>query len=310
MKKFIQSLFLIFFSMLIPAVILIGIFHKYIPAPKITNSYSLNEKIKFLHNKKDLNVDVLTIGSSMALNNVHSGVIMDMLNVDTYVNNAAWGLRIPQVYTFTKLLCEEYTPKKVIFTSNVVDFYKQKVLFNTEDIFDYIKGNSLLGYQLRFFQTDYFFRRLYTNWRNFNTNKTYMSLRFDDFGAILLQKEGFEKNKERWKAEIYFEPVKEDSYDYLDSLALMFYEKGVEFIYVQTPVREGMLNDKDYSKNIIKHIEKTRLILEKYPNVFFVDCTKRVWNDSLYVDTQHFNSEGAEEFSRYFLMKYFNLDKP
>ena len=306
MKKFINSLFLFFLILVLPTAALIAVFHKYIPGPKITNSYSLNEKNKFLQSKKDLQVDVLTLGSSIALNNAHSGVIMDLMNTTSYLNTAAWGLRISQMYDITKSLLSDYNPKKVILTANVVDFYPPEIQLDVKDISDFIRSNSTLKYQFRFFETDYFFRRLYTNRRNFSTNKIYMSLNFDDYGAVMFQKEGFVKNDERWKKLIHFKPIRQENYIYLDSLASMFSIKGVEFIYVQTPIREGMLSD-EYSENIIIHIDKIKAILGKYPNTFFVDGTKKVWDDSLFVDTQHLNSVGAEVFSNYFLTEYLNL---
>ncbi len=306
MKKFIYSLFLFFLILLLPTAALIAVFHKYIPGPKITNSYSLNEKNKFLQSKKDLQVEVLTLGSSIALNNAHSGVIKDMMNINSYINTAAWGLRISQIYDITKSLLPDYNPGKVILTANVVDFYPPEIQLDVKNITDFVKDKSTLKYQFRFFETDYFFRRLYTNRRNFSTNKIYMSLNFDNYGAVMFQKDGFEKNDDRWKKPIHFKPIRQENYIYLDSLASLFSLKGIEFIYVQTPIRKGMLND-GYSENIIKHIDKIKAILGKYPNTFFVDGTKRVWDDSLFVDTQHFNSKGAEGFSTYFLTEYLNL---
>ena len=104
MKRFINNVFVFFLILVLPVIALLVVFQKYIPAPKISNSYSLNEKDKFLQRKKNLQVDVLTLGSSIALNNAHSGVITDMMGTDSYLNTAAWGLRISQMYDMTKIL--------------------------------------------------------------------------------------------------------------------------------------------------------------------------------------------------------------
>lgn len=130
-----------------------------------------------------------------------------------------------------------------------------------------------------------------------------MSLAFDDFGAVLLQKKGFEINDKRWVKKILFEPIIPKSYLYLDSLASLLAANDVEFIFVQTPVRKGMLNE-DYSVNIKKHIDKVHSVLDKYPNTVVIDGTVKVWADSLFVDSQHLNSTGAEVFSRYWLSRY------
>lgn len=309
MKKFINSVFLFLLILFLPVITVLFLFHNFIPAPKITNSYSLNEKNKFLQRKKDLHVDVLTLGSSIALNNVHSGVILDMMNTDSYINTAAWGLRISQIYNITKALIDNYDPHKVILTANVVDFYPPEIQLDVNQIKDFIESDFPLKYQFRYFETNYFFRRLYTNRGNFRTNKIYMSLNFDDYGAVMFQKEGFEKNDNRWKKTIHFKPIKQENYIYLDSLAALISSRGIEFIYVQTPIREGMLDD-NYSTNILKHIDKVRAIIEKYPNTFFVDGTRNLWSDSLFVDVQHLNSLGAEKFTSYFLAEYLNMKKP
>lgn len=308
MKKFIYSLFLFFLILVLPTAVLIAVFHKYIPAPKITNSYSLNEKNKFLQKKINLKVDVLTLGSSIALNNAHSGVIMDMMKTASYINTAAWGLRISQIHDITKSLLDDFNPKTVILTANVVDFYPPEIQFDVSEISRYIRSNSSLKYQFRYFETDYFFRRLYTNRRNFRTNSIYMSLNFDAFGGVLFQKEGFKKNDERWKKKINFKPIRQENYIYLDSLTSLLSSKGIEFIYVQTPMREGMLNEA-YSENIIKHVEEVSAIMKKYPNTFLIDGSERVWGDDLFVDSEHLNSVGAEKFSAYFMNEYFDLKK-
>jgi len=240
------------------------------------------------------------------LNNVHSGVIKEMMNTDSYINTAAWGLRISQIFSMTKSLLEDYNPQTVILAANVIDYYPPEIKLDVKEITDFIRSGSPIKYQYKYFETDYFFRRLYTNRRNFNTNEIYMSLNFDANGGVLLQKKDFEKNNERWKKSIHFEPVKQENYLYLDSMASMLSSKGIELIYVQTPIRSGML-DNNYSNNISNHVNRLNTILDKYPNTFFIDATKRRWEDSLFVDVQHFNSIGAKEFTRYFIKEYLNV---
>jgi hypothetical protein len=289
--------------LVLPAIILIVALNEDVPGPKITNSYSLNEKLHFLEKRKGLQADILAIGSSITLNNTHSGVIVKRLKTDSYLNTGAWGLRIPNIYSMTKSLLHEFNPKKVILTTNVVDFYPQEINIEMDEVKAYLTEGSPVKYQIRYFEANYFFRRLYTNMVNFNSRKIYMSLNFDKFGAVLLQKKGFEINEKRWVKKILFEPITPESYLYLDSLSLLLAANDVELIYVQTPVREGMINA-EYSANIKKHIKKVHTILDKYPNSYVVDGTAEVWNDSLFVDSQHLNSKGAEVFSEYWLTKY------
>src|SRR5882762_5458526 len=61
-----------------------------LPGPNLSNSFSLNEKLLFLR-KHSGKKNILAIGSSMALNNLHSETIVNILNDTSYINAASWG---------------------------------------------------------------------------------------------------------------------------------------------------------------------------------------------------------------------------
>ena len=87
-------------------------------------------------------MNILAIVSSMTLNNLNSGVVVDHYKDSTYLNTGAWGARISQTNAIASLLIDELKPRTVILVSNMDDWIKGE---------DYVVDTAL-------------FRRYLTRW--------------------------------------------------------------------------------------------------------------------------------------------------
>lgn len=304
MKKFLKTSLIFFGILIFPFVLALIVLHDYIPAPKITNSYSFNEKIKFVEIKENKQADYIAIGSSMTLNNINSDVVTELLSTKSYLNLSSWGLRIKDDYILIKRLFEIHKPKTLIIVSIIIDFGPSGLEYNVDDIYDYIDSENEIKYQFKYLELKYFFKRLVTNRINYNTNKIYASLNFDKYGGVALEPDGFEIKKSRWNEKLSYEYIDIQNYLYLDSISSFLTEKNVELIFVQTPLREGLLDDY-YTTNLEKHVNKIQPILHKYGHTF-CNANNDTWPDSLFVDYAHMNSTGTEKLSKYWIDEYFD----
>ena len=167
-----------------------------------------------------------------------------------------------------------------------------------------MSDKNIPKYQYKYFDIQYFFKRLVTNYINFNTNDIYKSLNYDQYGAVMLNGENLEINQRRWMAKIGFDHIWPAQYDYLDSLSAYLSENNIELIFIQSPIRSGMV-DKHFTKNMLDHKQKVNKILQQNNHTKLIDCTDTLWSDELFADSDHLNNKGNLKVSKYWVKKYF-----
>jgi len=96
-------------------------------SPCVTDNFSLNEKLGFLKHYPKGNVEIVCVGSSLALNNIDSQAFLAELGSQrTYVNVAAFGMKIGHTRHLLRLYLERFHPKLVILPMGLVDFLKDR----------------------------------------------------------------------------------------------------------------------------------------------------------------------------------------
>src|SRR5258706_10152863 len=106
MRKFITRLITFSIYFLLVAVSLIALYfyiqkitYQDIPALNFSNSYSFNEKIRFLKNSSK-EPNIIAVGSSMCLNNLYSNTVIKEFKSDKFLNTASWGMSMHDDYLF------------------------------------------------------------------------------------------------------------------------------------------------------------------------------------------------------------------
>jgi len=304
MKKFLIHNIIFLSLLFVPFVIGLVIFKEFIPAPRISNSYSFNEKMKFVANRQVENPEILAIGSSITFNNLNSDVITNSFNTESYINMSSWGMRMEDVYALLEPSIDLFNPRIVVIASSAVDFNGRNIVYNIDDISDYLNRGNMWSYQYATFNPKYFFKRMVTNYMYYNSVNTYKSLSFDEHGAVLLSDTDLQKIKSRWEQEVVFDYMVPTSYEYLDSIAGFLAEKKVELVFVQSPVRAN-IRTHTYVKNISQHIHRVNEILDHHDQTF-INCTQMPLDDYYFADSQHLNVAGAGEFTKYWVDEYLN----
>jgi hypothetical protein len=310
MRRFIQSfiafsLFFLFLSLVLGFTFLE--YHNLnpigdLPPPNLSNSFSLNEKLRFLRDKpKD--AEVIALGSSMTLNNLNSEVLVKALGTNKYLNAGAWGASFTDNYQLLKVLGQTYpSMKTLIISSNLIDFQHGVKSADYKVIADYLNPSKfridqyyLYHANMKYFVNSYPYTRLVRT-----HSQDYFYVGFDNFGAVNLDGENFHITKDRWELAFLSDQVKSEQYSYLDSISTYCRNKGIKLIFCQNSYRIKMKQRfaKTRLKMINDHVEKVFAILARDHHIF-VDAGERDWDDTLFVDAIHLNREGTKQVTAY-----------
>ncbi len=271
------------------------------PAVNLSNSYSFNEKMQFLKSKQE-HSEVMAIGSSMSLNNLHSQTVVEKLGTTSFVNTASWGVNMEETFFLLKIVEEVYQPKTVILSSSLVDFMKSKKVFRYELIEGYLKRSKpgfyyyWITFDLKYFTNNFIFAK---TTRSDPDNLEYLG--FDEFGGVNFESNQFKINKLRWEDRIVDRYEFEgEQYNYLDSISTFCKNKNIKLLFSQGPIRKGILSSYDDKEQqiLFNHVDRVKRIISKHGN-YFVDAANTEWHDSLFFDNTHLSSKGAEIYTEF-----------
>lgn len=272
-----------------------------IPAPIFSDSYSFNEKVLFL---KDDTYDakIISIGSSMTLTNLHSEVIISEFQSEKYINTASWGSCMEDNYSLLNLFYGIYPVDVLIIVSNIGDFQEVTKDIDVAFVKDYLTGKigDVIGIYFRNFNLSYYIDNYIYAKRYRNRNNAYQSLRYDRFGMVKFERLNFKISQKRWVNDYLGNFNKELDYSYLDSISDHCVRNNIDFYFFQGPIREGLESKvAQFERDLVdSHIARIDSILTN-DNHHFVNSTKVVWPDSLFVDGIHLNELGARLFTGY-----------
>ena len=289
-----------------PIIFIVGVLFSYFGQPPMdySNSVSLNAKINDIRiNHPKSNLEVLSFGSSMNLNNLNSNVIVNNFGTK-YLNISSWGQNMQETFNLLQIFVPFYKPKFVLISGNYVDFLSSNKNINYNSIKNYIYYKQ--------FNTNInpFNQKSVQFYRNSNYKKrSYQNLSYDEYGGINFFGKGFEIKKSRWNGDKIKKP-KLTQYKYLDSIINYCKNKQIKLIYSQSPFRHGFISKINTKEQTIinHHIYKLDSILNKN-NIYFINSFKIAWPDSLFVDYSHLNKKGSVLYTRFITNNLKSLTK-
>ncbi len=277
------------------------------PAPKISNNYSLNEKLFFFN---EFQANHLTIGSSVALNNIHSEELIQVTKNENYLNLASWGMKMSDNFCLLKVYFKNNNASVIFLASSIIDFTNSGVKLTRDQIDGRISNPNFYlksFYYLSNSDIRYYYKYLKLNktWK-FNNN-ILESIEFDKHGSVLYSNTNFSFDSTAYNTNgNSFEHLNPIEYNFLDSISDFLAKNQCKLVYIQTPTRTSLI-DQSYQRRKEKHIQRVKKILFRYHHDF-IDGSVIDWNDSLYVDYGHFNEKGARLFTRYTISEFINSD--
>ena len=272
-----------------------------IPAPRLSDSYSLNEKIEFLRKSKK-NTAIITIGSSISLNNLHSETIKRKLHSDSYLNASSWGMNMQDNYSLLKVLHEVYHPNTIIIASSISEFELPPKQVDYPVVKNYLTSSNVVSdfyhltcFNLRYYMKNFKYTKLVKSAKN-----QYEYLGFDENGGVNIDDNNFKIDSVRWDFDFNFKKIIPINYTYLDSISKFCKSNNIKLLFFQSPFRRGLYTKLDNKKLnemelYINHVEN---ILKKDKHMF-INSNKILWADTFFIDSEHFNIKGAKNFTEY-----------
>ena len=298
MKKLVSTillfnLFIFFISFCI--VFIYGVWNnvsfKNFPPPELSDSYSFNDKISFAKNQK---ADIISIGSSLTLNNISSDVVVNHFKTISYLNLASWGICMEDAFKILQFYYKFHKPKKLIIASNLFDFNSGPKKFNSEELYDFMNSKFSITYHLKHMNLKHYINNFGSNVKVKNGRVFYLPIPYDKYGG-----QGLDtiRHLKSWNDPCINPIVENSHYVYLDSISKFCLSKNIELYFFQSPTRNSLFND---SNRLItnNHINRIGKILSR-KNQFFVNSNNQFWNDYLFVDGIHLNATGAKVFTKY-----------
>lgn len=308
MKKFIINLIYFSFFFIVLSISIVG-FYFYrnkitindLPALNFSDSYSFNEKIRFLKTKEKKET-VIAIGSSMTQNNLHSKTTLANLDSRNYLNTSSWGMSLGDDFNLLKKLNSIYKIKQLIIVSNIIDFQQQDKHIDFKFVESYLKSDyfNIVVKFIQLFDLKYYKNNLTYAKKVRNCYRDYEYLNYDKYGAVNFQKDSFNIDKQRWLTDYLENSGFQVQYNYLDSISNYCKVNGIKLLFFQSPIRQGIWCDLDTSKlgNLNFHVKKVKHILEAN-NQIFINSSEKLWSDTLFVDAIHFNEIGAQQYTKF-----------
>ena len=308
MKKFIlkSCVYLIGVTMIFSMIILLMDKNK-MNFNQVSNSVSLNRKIDFIK-KGAFTPKILSVGSSMNLNNLNSEIIKNNLNISNkeYLNVSSWGTTVSEDYFLLKTFLLHFNKvESVFYTINFNSFQElemnNRVFIDYKLLEKYLNNNSFFsGFSLK---TSTFYR-FFSDYRYvsfLSDSLFYTSLKYDSSGGVNLPTNNFRIIPERFR-NFPKNELDKKKISYLDSIIDLCLKKKIDLNIILSPVRTKLIEaSSNQEKNdfIKKKNDLSNLLKSK--GIFFYDSNTETYPDHLFADGSHLLDEGSKKLTQDFI---------
>ncbi len=259
--------------------------HLFIPEHAISTSTSLNYKLTHFLSENRNNVELLVIGSSMAVNNIDAGLLEQKTSLSSY-NLSSWGQRMNENYFLLQELMSELPQlKRVIIPFNVNDFGLGDK-FLKKDLKAYFSG-CLKGAEAFDYNPNNYIKEV-GNVKYLEVGNHYRTLQFDRWGSALLHREGFVISEKRWSELPDYSNQDLMSFkSYLDSISVLTKHHDVKLSVALLPIRVDLRSE-----------EVLGPVLEMCQGLnHFIDLSDYPFSSQDYADCTHLFVDAGMEFS-------------
>lgn len=268
-----------------------------LPAPMFTGRISFDEKMRFIRHSNLDDVELVTMGSSIAFNNLSSKVMRSVPGIgEKYFNFAAWGLGMDDLLVYWKFLSKFHDPKIMIICSTPNAFtLGPNLVLNETDLEHYLAKKPSLPYYMKYRNLS-FINRIFKIKHLRETNEDYGSLNFDANGGVLLDISDEQIIKKRWETKVRVSYL-DHNYDVLDRMLKMLKNDGILVVYVVSPMRSSYLDVDNDAALVEKHWGRVASIVRKH-GMHFINMHKTLsLPDRFFADGTHLKSKGAFVFT-------------
>ena len=270
----------------VPVLVLFEILFRLGFSPIVTNSMLFDFKMLEARKHHVKNVKLLSVGSSIGLYELNSGVIVKNLKMP-YYNFASWGMTIADMRVLLNSLVKEYKPKYVIICSSLGDFMTTP----NDSYLNYVSTNSYIRNN---FPEFFYFKNYNSIHQLFIRKYEAYHLDFDKWGGASLTIKQKDINRDKWNEHFIFPTAyTQGQYKELDTLGAFLKEQNIGFIFVQAPIKASYTNT-PLAEQIVKlHFDKCKSIVGNQGGIYLNYYNTTVFTDSLFFDQSHLQAEGS-----------------
>jgi len=280
------------------------LFQDELPAPRLSASYSFNEKARWLRRNLPPKCDILIIGSSIALNNIDPKELDLPDSGGTVINTGFWGATAAETARMLKEIIPLCKPKRILFPTYYGDFQTTNFLSGIKwDQFEnYVKGGSVLPGYLLNLDYGYYSRNIKARRLNAKIgHKTYYCLDFDNTGTVNLDSSEFRIDPRRWNGyrstRFMLSNVKPAMMDAVSDMARMAKSNNSQLVVVSSPVLP--VAERYVGTNEISRLWEAVQKRVGAEGGLFINVTGgEGFGDEMFADFAHLNQVGAKKFTR------------
>lgn len=297
MGKFLGRILLFLLLAGVPLLLTTFLLPRFDIAPVLTESISYDLKLDFIASQNAHHYDLLSVGSSINLNNLHSETLLQAFPEGTsYLNLASFNANISNSFEILQALVARYQPKTVVMMSNHLDFESKKWQgLSLWQINKYLDHSLAPYFYLRKFNFYSLLQRRRRTRRFMSDARANMQqqLRYDAYGGVPLQVSKTNLNPKRQD----FIPITEidsSQYHVLEKMADWLQQMEVKLIYVQSPLKISNCQTPDCQDFQLRHIERCKTIIERNGHQFIDLYSGLTLPDSVFCDEAHLHFQGPQ----------------
>jgi hypothetical protein len=267
---------------LLPVLVFFEILFRMGYAPVVTNSTLFDIKMLDIQKRRIKKTKIISLGSSITLYELNSGLIVDSLD-PSYYNFASWGLQLADMKNLLPGFVKDTDPGYVIICSSPGDFVSPQndSYFNYINTPDFIKNNF----------PEFFYFKNYNSIHQIIRRKIKaFPLKLDDWGGASLEIKAKDLSNHPENGLLLFPTsYTNENYNNLDSIASFLKNHQIKLIFIQAPLKNS-----SFTAPILQaHFSTCRQIVEAQNGIYLNYNNPAVFPDSLFIDQFHLLNEGS-----------------
>jgi len=252
--------------------------------PVVTNSTFFDQKMFSVQKQHIKHVELMAIGSSVALYELNSPIMVHNFNIP-YYNFASWNLQITDTRVLLTDFVKRYHPRYVILCSSINDFISPA----NSTYLNYVNAPDFIKYHL----PEAFYLKNYTSaYQVVRRKLNSYPLAVDQWGGAFLTAKQI--NKAKWDEHNIF-PTRYtgENYEALDSLGSFLKAQNIKLIFIQVPLKKSYAGTPQSSAVLSAHFARCKSIVEQQGGIYLNYHNTNVFTDSLFTDQYHLQLNGA-----------------
>lgn len=266
-------------------------------SPVLTESISYDLKLGFAASQNAQHYEIISIGSSITLNNLHSETLLKAFPAGaSYLNLASFNASISNSLAILQAVVPRYQPQTIVMMSNHIDFENEK-------------WQGLSSSQTNLFLDQEWLPYFY--WRRFNLyqllqrrrrTRRFMSearaqmqqqFRMDAHGGVPLRVSKTNLNPNRQNTAPITE-IDSSQYQALAEISNFLQQANIQLIFVQSPLKHSNCQSDSCQSFQAAHINRTRQIIAGAGHHFIDLYHDFSLPDSVFCDELHLNHQGPQ----------------